>query len=324
MSLSNPNINFKLKALLSSKTREHILEIIKNYNDYCAANNLKENMLKGYSKQPYNTKEGLIDFLLEHLAEEEMEGIVKKIEQGYLEELFTEAQAYIKKESEREKLESIKFPGNELKMKFKGWQWETETSLTFSKDGTLFSYDCSCKTGQMNGFCPHLFTGLLIGLKQEKFKPETFPFKLPTSSLNQIAQLQVDLGEFEGLDQTSADIVLGDDYFISVNGNAVTLKWGGERPGTSTKDVVIEEGASSVEDWLAKKVVDKILAPLKGSPNPREVRRDKFGIIPIILQNEKLVTKLLKKFGDTNDELHANLPTTEEELGQYLKSKLTV
>lgn len=174
----------------------------------------------------------------------------------------------------------------------------------------------------MNGLCPHLFTGLLIGLKQRKFKPETFPFKLPASSLNQIAQLQVDFGEFESLDQESADIVLGDDYFISVNGNEVTLKWGGDRPGTSTKDAVAEEGAPSVEYWLAKKVVEKIIAPLKGSPTPREIFRDKFGVIPLILQNEKLVARLLKKFGDANDELHANLPTSKEELEQYLKSKL--
>ena len=322
MSLSNPNMHFKLKALLSSKSREHVLEIIKNYNDYCAANNLKENMLKGYSKSPYNTKEGLIDFLLEHLAEEEMEGILKKIEQGYLEELFTEAQAYLKKESEREKLENIAFSENELKLKFKGWSWETETTLTFSKDWTLSSYDCSCKTGQMNGFCPHLFTGLSIAIKLQKFNHETFPFKLPDSSLNQIAQLQVDFGEFAELDQTSADIVLGDDYFISINGNVVTLKWGGEHPGKSTKDVIAEEKASSVEDWVAKKVVDKILATLKGGPNPREIYRDKFGVIPLILENEKLVAKLIKKFQETNDQQQASLPTTKEELEQYLKSKL--
>ncbi len=322
MTLSNPNINFKLKALLSSKTREHILEIITNYNDYCAANNLKENMLKGYSKKPYNTKEGLIDFLLEHLAEEEMEGILKKVEQGYLEELFNEALAYIKKESEREKLEYIKFSENELKLKFKGWQWETETSLTFAKDRTLLSYDCSCKTGQMNGFCPHLFTGLLIVIKQRKLNHETFPFKLPDSSLNQIAQLQVDFGEFEDLDQTSADIVLGDDYFISINGNLVTLKWGGERPGKSTKDVIAEEKATSVEDWVSKKVVDKILAPLKGRPNPREIYRDKFGVIPLILENEKLVTKLLKKFQETNEQQNATLPTSKAELEQFFRSKL--
>jgi len=322
MSLSNPNTNFKFKALLGSKTREHILQIIKDYNDYCEANDLKDSMLKGYSKKPYNTKEGLIDFLLEHLSEEEMEGIVKKIESSYLEELFNQAQAYIKKESDREKLDSLKSSDNELKLEFKGWQWETQTSLNFSKDGTLLSYDCSCKTGQMNGFCPHLFTGLLVLLKQQKFNPTTFPFEIPESSINQIAQLEVDLGEFQGLDQTTADIILGDDYFISINGNVVTLKWGGERPGTTIKDVTEETKGTSVDQWVAKKVVEKILAPLKGRPSPREIYKDKFGVIPIILENEKLVTKILKKFQETNELAKSNLPTTQEELEQFLKSKL--
>jgi hypothetical protein len=322
MSLSNPNTNFKLKVLLTSKTREHILQIIKDYNDYCEANDLKDNMLKGYSKKPYNTKEGLIDFLLEHLSEEEMEGILKKIEQSYLEELFNEAQAYIKKENAREKLDSLNFSDNELKLEFKGWQWESKTSLTLSKDETLSSYDCSCKTGQMNGFCPHLFTGLLILIKQKKFNQTTFPFIIPETSLNQIAQLEVELSEFEALDKTSADIILGDDYFISVNGNLVTLKWGGERPGKTVKDVTEEGKGTSVALWVAKKVVDKILAPLKGSSSPREIYRDKFGVIPVILENEKLVTKLLNKFQETNERENTNLPSTKEDLENFLKSKI--
>jgi len=321
MSLSNPTTNFKFKALLASKTREHILQIIKEYNDYCEANDMKDNMLKGYSKKPYNTKEGLIDFLLEHLSEEEMDGIVNKIEQPYLQELFNEAEAYFKKENVREKLDSINLSDTELKLEFKGWQWESKTSLTLSKDGTLLSYDCSCKTGQMNGFCPHLFTGILSLIKQGKFNQTAFPFKIPETSLNQIAQLEVDLAEFEGLNKTSADIILGADYFISVNGNLVTLKWGGERPGKTVKDVT-EEGKDTIELWVAKKVVDKILAPLKGSPSPREIFKDKFGVIPIILENEKLVSKLLKKFQETNEREKSNLPTTKEELEQFLSSKI--
>jgi hypothetical protein len=174
----------------------------------------------------------------------------------------------------------------------------------------------------MNGFCPHLFTGLLILIKQKKFNQTTFPFTIPVTSLNQIAQLEVELSEYEALDKTSADIILGDDYFISVNGSLVTLKWGGERPGKTVKDVAEEGKGTSVALWVAKKVVDKILAPLKGGPSPREIYRDKFGVIPVILENEKLVTKLLNKFQETNERTKSNLPTTKEELQQFFASKL--
>ena len=323
MSLEKPTIDFKLKALLASKTKEHLLKIINDYNEYCKANDLKDSMLKGYSKKPYNTKEGLINFLLENLSNEEKEGILSKIGTSYLEDLFKQAEEYIHGVAEREKIESIKLLDNGLKLKFKGWQWETETSLELSASRTLKNYNCTCRTGSMEGFCPHLFTGILILIKEQKFNPNTFIFEIPKSSLKQIQQLKIDIKKFEELELTNADIVLGDDYLISVNGNLVTMQWAGERAGKTTKDVIKEEKKPvSVKEWVAKKVVDKILAPLRDNPLPREIFKDKYGVIPVILENEKLVDKLLKKFIEKNEENDRKLPTNKEELEKFLKSKL--
>ncbi|NVM52860.1 MAG: hypothetical protein HWN66_04090 [Candidatus Helarchaeota archaeon] len=322
MSLEKPNINFKLKALLASKTKEDLLKIIKNYNEYCKANDLQENMLKGYSKKPYNTKEGLIDFLNERLSDEEKEGIINKIEKSYLEDLFKLAEGYVKDKNDREKLETIDFLKNGLKLKFKGWQWENEIEIELAADGTLTNYTCTCRTGKMDGFCPHLFTGILILVKERKYNPDKFVFKFPESSLKLIQQLKVDIKKFESIDSQSADIVLGDDYFISVNGDLVTMKWGGDRAGKTTKDITKEKKPIAVELWVAKKVVDKILAPLRAHPQPREVFKDDFGVIPIILENENLVEKLLKKFIAKNEEADTNLPSTQEELEQFLTANI--
>ena len=322
MSLSNQTIDFKLKALLASKTKEHLLQIIKDYNEYCKANDLKENILRGYSKKPYNTKEGLIDFLLERLSDEEKGGILQKIENTYLEDLFKAAQAYFQDENQREKLQTITPLKNGLNLKFKGWQWENEITLELSSNDSLANYDCTCRTGRMEGFCPHLSTGILALLKEGKFDQETFPFEIPASVLKEIQQLEVERKLFEDVDVEKADIVLGDDYLISVDGSLVTMKWGGSRAGKTTKDVTMEKKPISVELWVAKKVVEKIIAPLKDHIQPREVFKDDFGVVPVILENEKLVKKLITKFDIKNKENDTNLPITEEGLEKFLKKHL--
>ncbi|MHA1650740.1 MAG: hypothetical protein ACTSYB_11145 [Candidatus Helarchaeota archaeon] len=322
MTLENPTTSFKLRVLLASKTREHLLQIIRDYNEYCKANDLKDKMLKGYSKKPYNTKEGLIDFLLERLSDEEQEAILEKIEMKYIEDLFDVAAAYFLDQNEREKLETITFTENGVKLSFKGWQWENEVELELTDDGELKYYNCTCRTGRMEGFCPHLFTGLIVLIKENKLSLDKFIFMIPDSALKKIQKLKVDIKKFEDIDVKSADIVLGNDYFISVYGNLVTLKWGGERAGKTTKDVTKEKNPIPVELWVAKKVVDKILAPLRDHPQPREVYKDEYGIVPIILENEKLVSKLLKKFNQVNEREHTNLPSTKKELEKFLTQHL--
>jgi hypothetical protein len=174
----------------------------------------------------------------------------------------------------------------------------------------------------MEGFCPHFFTGILILIKRNQFNQDSFLFKIPESSSQAIEKLKVNLEKFQDLDTASADIVLGDDYFISVKGNLVTLKWGGDRAGKTTKDVTKEKKPVPVEEWVAKKVVDKILAPLRDHPDPREIFKDNFGVIPIILEDEKLTNKLLKKFTKINEERSTNLPETEVELEKFLKQNV--
>jgi hypothetical protein len=319
MSLEHPDLDWKLRVLMASKTKEHITTIIKNWNEYCKANDLKESMIRGYSKFK---KDELIDFILSSLADEEKQNILANIQESYIDELFKIAKDYIEGNAEREKLQTIKPLKNGLKLEFKGWQWENETVIELSKDNTMTYYNCSCRTGQMGGFCPHLFTGILTLINDEKFNLERFPFAIPAASLELIEALKINKKEFKDVDMESANIVLGDDYFISVDGNLVTLKWKGERAGKTTKDVTEEKKPVPVATWVARKVVDKILAPLRHHPSPREIFKDTYGIVKVILDDEKLVKKLLSKFEKLNDEEDTSLPTDEGALKEFLTQHL--
>lgn len=322
MSLKKPDNNFKLKFLMASRTREQLLQIIQNYNDYCKQEGLNERMLKGYSKKPYNTKEGLIDFIIERLSDEEKVGILSNIEGSYIRDLFNLAEAYIENTNDREKLETVSVEKNTIKLKFKGWQWENEIEIEVSANGILEMYNCSCRIGQMDGFCPHLATGILFLMKENKFNPDKFLVHISQDTLNYIKKIKVEIKKYEDLEVKNADIVLGDDYLISVNGNLVTLQWGGSRPGKSTKDVTEESKSDPVDLWVAKKVVDKILAPLRDHPVPREIMKDNYRVVQKILENDKLTKKLIEKFKKINIEEGTHLPENEKELEQFLKQHL--
>ncbi|MHA1357654.1 MAG: hypothetical protein ACTSRC_06060 [Candidatus Helarchaeota archaeon] len=319
MSVERPDLDWKLRVLMASKTKEHLTRIIKNWNDYCKANDQGENMLKGYSKYK---KEELIDFIIGSIADEEKKKILDTIQDAYLEELFDSAKDYFVGNVEREKLQTVKMLEAGINLEFKGWQWENETMIELSSKGALKDYSCSCRIGRMGGFCPHLFTGIIILIKEGKIDLEQFPFPIPVSARQLIQSLMVDIKTYEDIDAESADIVLGDDYFISVKGDLVTMKWKGEHKGKSTKNINDEKRPISVEKWVAKKVVDKILAPLKHHSMPREIHKDNFGVIPIILADEKLVKKLVTKFKQKNDENDTELPTNKEDLEQFLTQYL--
>ena len=232
MSLENPDINFKLKMLIASKTKEDLMKIIHNYNDYCKQNDLPERVLKGYSKKPYNTKEGLIDFLIERLADEEKQGIMEKIEEPYLQDLFKVAQEYIGNQIEREKIETVKLMENSIHIDFKGWQWESKIDVELASDGAITYYNCTCKTGKIEGFCPHLAIAILILIKEKKINLDKFLFKIPRDSLKQIQEMKAEIKKLADVDIETADIILGDDYLISINGNIVKMKWGGDMQGS--------------------------------------------------------------------------------------------
>lgn len=322
MDYKNLTSESKFKALLASQTKEQLLAVIKRYNEYCKENDRKEDQLTGYSKKPYNTKDGLIDFLLERLAIEEKEGIIKNVERPYLIELFEKAKQYFNGEAPTEKLETVSFKNTLMKLKFKGWQWENETEIDLSETGEVQSSICSCKIGQMEGFCPHLATGLAILINQYKLNLEAFPFKIPSEVVLTFEALYIDLKVYEDVDKTTADIVLGDDYFISVEGSLVTMKWEGERAGKSMKDISEEAKPIDPKAWVAKKVVDKLIGPLKHHQHPREIFKDDYGVVPEILANEKLVEKLIKKFSQKNEESGTNLPITKKDLAQFLMQHL--
>ncbi|MHA1264893.1 MAG: hypothetical protein ACTSRS_06615 [Candidatus Helarchaeota archaeon] len=378
MSLENPTIDFKLKVLLASRTKNELLQEIKEYNKKCDQIGEKERKLRGYTKPPYNSKEGVIEFLLERLSEEEKQAILDKHEEEYIQDLINLAAEYFKGSNPRESLQKIEFKDNSLKIVFKGWQWENETDLTVREDGTLENYECTCRTGKIEGFCPHIFVGILFLKKKQKFNPKKFLFSIPPETFQSVEQFIEWEEEGENitkqLTKENADIVLGDDYFIKVKGDVVRMRWGGERAGEATKDLAKEnqeiekynqniraenakiteenkriekrnreivEGKRtgkkekkkrlkkeksliSTEKWVANKVIDKILATLKDKKHPRlrEVYKDDYGVVPLILKTPDLKGKLLGKIIKINQELGTKFPNTEEELEKFLTQHL--
>ena len=128
--------------------------------------------IKGFSKFK---KSELIDFILDSLAEEEFEELLKQKE---IEIVSAGIDLAIKKINgeDRESVSEIKIinPENhEIELKFKGWNWETESFLSIThKNIKNPERDCDCRIGANMGFCSHFWIGFIYSLKQKWFKLE--------------------------------------------------------------------------------------------------------------------------------------------------------
>ncbi len=321
------DIDEKLKLLVGSKSRAYLTDIIKRYNDYCKENDLKEQKLKGYSK----FKKGeLLDFILSNLSEEEKEKIFLKKEDEYVKDLIESGLAIINGEDKVDKLIKVDSDGNTHRFLFKGFTWENKTYIELGKKKNLDEHGCDCRIADNGGYCKHLFAGLIRLSKDNLLDLSTLPVNVSEDNLKLIGTSST---KKKITFSPDSDIILSPDYEISVNGTKVTMKWGGERAGISTKDIAKEakpkkgtktsESDIDVELWVAKKVVDKILAPLKreGLP-PRKIIKDEIKIIEKIMNEEKLVDKLLKAFNEKQALLNQELPSNKNKLETFLKADL--
>ncbi|MFW9968580.1 MAG: Rho termination factor N-terminal domain-containing protein [Candidatus Odinarchaeota archaeon] len=169
-----------LKYLLQYVNNDDLKEICRKFE------------IKGYSKLK---KIELIDFILDSLAEEELKELLKQKE---LEIISNGIDLALKKIAgeDRESVTEIKIINpktHEIELKFKGWNWETESYLSINpKNIGNPERDCDCRIGANLGFCSHFWIGFIYSLKQNWFKlddwsltilPDDFEKKIKTVKL---------------------------------------------------------------------------------------------------------------------------------------------
>ncbi|MFW9818289.1 MAG: Rho termination factor N-terminal domain-containing protein [Candidatus Thorarchaeota archaeon] len=171
-----------LKYLLQYLNNDDLKQICRDFD------------IKGFSRLK---KAELIDFILDSLAEEEFKELLNQKE---IEILSNGIDLAIKKINgeDRESIAEIKIVNpskHEIELKFKGWNWETESYLAInSKNIDDPERDCDCRIGASLGFCSHFWIGFIYSLKQNWFKlkdwtltalPDDFESRIKTIKLSE-------------------------------------------------------------------------------------------------------------------------------------------
>ena len=138
--------------------------------------------IKGFSKLK---KSELIEFILDSLAEEELEELIKEKELVIISEGINLALKKIDGE-DRETVTEIKIVNpkkHEVEIKFKGFNWELGSYLSITpKNINDPERDCDCQIGSNLGFCGHFWVGFILSLKEGYFKLSDWTLtKLPDS-----------------------------------------------------------------------------------------------------------------------------------------------
>ncbi len=173
-----------MKYLLQSLNVDKLKQICRDFE------------IKGFSKLK---KSELIEFILDSLAEEELEEFIKQKELELISDGINSALKIIDGK-ERETITEIKIvnPKNhEVEIKFKGFNWETVSYLSITPENINDpERDCDCRIGSNLGFCGHFWVGFILSLKEGHFKlsdwtltklPDNFeelikPIKISTSA----------------------------------------------------------------------------------------------------------------------------------------------
>ncbi|MFX0022124.1 MAG: Rho termination factor N-terminal domain-containing protein [Candidatus Hermodarchaeota archaeon] len=170
-----------LKYLLQYLNNDDLKQICRDFD------------IKGFSRFK---KADLIDFILDSLAEEELKDLLKQKE---IEIISNGINLAIKKidGEDRESVAEIKIINpskHEIELKFKGWNWETESYLAINpKNISNPERDCDCRIGANMGFCSHFWIGFIYSLKQNWFKlddwtltalPDDFESRIKTIKLS--------------------------------------------------------------------------------------------------------------------------------------------
>ena len=147
-----------LKYLLQSLNADELKQICRDFG------------IKGFSK--FN-KAGLIDFILDSSAEEELTDLLQKKEEEIISSEINTALNKINGD-DRESITYIKVvneKNHEIELKFKGFNWSSESYLAItSKNINDPERDCDCRVGSNMGFCNHFWVGFIYSLKKDYFK----------------------------------------------------------------------------------------------------------------------------------------------------------
>ena len=149
--------NTYLKYLFQSLTVDELKQICRDFG------------IKGFSK--FKRAE-LINFILDILAEEEIEETIKQKELGIISKEINLALKKITGE-DRETITEIKIvnPENhEIEITFSGFNWKVGSFVSITPNNiTDPERDCDCRVGSNMGFCSHFWVGLIQSLKEGYF-----------------------------------------------------------------------------------------------------------------------------------------------------------
>lgn len=301
---------------LNSLTVSKIKELINYYNQTILKEENEEKKLKGYSAL---RKSELVEFVINSLNINDKQGLYRKFEKDFIENLSKTALALISGEHKVEKIQNaiVIANGKGYNVWFSGKYGSQKASLQINDN--VVDRECNCIIGKNNGLCQHQMAIYLMLIGKNVISPNQLPFNIDKGLINYI-QKRLNLVAAQSLFKEDPTIMLEGDYKIYINGDLVTLDWGGDYAGKSTKDISKED--ISVETWVTTKVVDLILKKIKikaGTGQPIKILLDDYGVIPNILDNSEIVEKILTKFSALND---STLPVNKIELENYLKSNL--
>ena len=181
-----------MKRKLDDKTyMKHLLQYL-NVNDLKQI--CRDFDIKGFSKFK---KSELIEFILDSLAEEELEDLLKQKELEIISDGINQALKKINGE-DRETITEINIvnPNNhELEIKFKGFNWESGSYLSIVPENIDDpERDCDCRIGSNLGFCSHFWVGFIISLKEGYFKLSDWTLtKLPDNFEDLIKPLKISI-----------------------------------------------------------------------------------------------------------------------------------
>lgn len=173
--------------------------------------------IKGFSKFK---KSELSEFILDSLAEEELEDLLKQKELEIISDGINLALKKINGE-DRETITEINMvnPKNhEVEIKFKGFNWENSSYLSITpKNIDDPERDCDCRIGSNLGFCGHFWVGFIISLKEGYFKLSDWTLtKLPDNIEELIKPLKISI-------QDTGSTGAGKRTIVDESSNNVTL-----------------------------------------------------------------------------------------------------
>ncbi len=173
--------------------------------------------IKGFSKLK---KSDLIEFVLDSLAEEELNDL---IEQKELEIITEGIELALNKISgnDQELISNLKIVNDkehEVEINFKGMNWDVISYLSITEENIDDpERDCDCRIGSALGLCSHFWVGFIFSLKRGWFDLKNWNLtKLPKDFQKKIDAIKILENEeaqggkeFRLIDESSEDSILG-------------------------------------------------------------------------------------------------------------------